>query len=71
MDEGLIDVRRKRNLARIIRAAKGARQAKATTEAFRSLARPLDFLWRYGTGRGSRIRPCGEAWLKSRDEGRP
>ena len=42
-----------RDLARIARAATDPRQAKAATEAFRSLAGPLDFLWRYGTGRGS------------------
>jgi FkbM family methyltransferase len=53
MDGGSIDVHRMRNLTRIVRAATDVRQAKATTEAFRSLTRPLDFLWRYGTGRGS------------------
>jgi FkbM family methyltransferase len=53
MDGGSIDLHRARTLARIARAATDARQAKAATKAFRSLARPLDFLWRYGTGRGS------------------
>ena len=53
MDGTSIDVRRMRSLARIARAGTDARQAKAAIEAFRSLARPLDFLWRYGTGGAS------------------
>ena len=69
MDGSSFNLQRKRNLARIARAATGARQAKAAIEAFRSLARPLDFLRRYGTGRGSYPRtisirtPSGDIFL--------
>src|SRR6202030_4265486 len=53
MEGSSIDVRRMRSLARIAGAGTDARQAKAAIEAFRSLARPLDFLWRDGSGGAS------------------
>jgi FkbM family methyltransferase len=53
MNESSMDLRHTRRLARIAAAVTDTRQAKAATEAFRTLAQPVDFLWRYVTGRGS------------------